>query len=1048
LRSFCNIRYVSFVLLLETIFLSLGIQAQTVVADRIIQPVEQGSWAPIAGSVHPLTGSAMDEGLADNAKKLGGLTINFRRTAAQEASLQALLQAQQTPGSSKYRRWLTPAQFGEQFGMSSSDLAKVSAWLQQEGFTIDSVAQSSNSISFSGNVAAVERAFRTQIHSYSLNGEQHFANAMNLSVPAAMAGTVISVRDLDDFRPKPGVQFARRSASGTNAHFTSGQTGIHFMTPGDFAVIYDVDPLYSAGDTGKGLAIAIVGQTDIVASDITDFRAAAGLPINNPTVVTVPGSTPKTVADGAVSHDLQESDLDLEWAGGVATGASIILVNSADVDGSLQYAIQNQINGITVPIISESYEACEFLLSTTQLTTSESWLAQANAQGQTVVLASGDSGAAGCDNSSTTVAIQGLAVGYPGSSSYVTDVGGTEFLGDSIDQNLQTGADQYWSADGSNDAIISAKSYIPEMVWKDTKYGVTDGGGLSAGGGGASQLWNKPTWQTAVAGIPADGKRDVPDISLSSSGTHDPYLYCTQVQTDGSRGAYISSCQASSFRISDPGQQDDGNLTGTGGTSAVAPSFAGLLAVIEQKMDATLGLGNINPALYSLAADATTYASAFHDITTGSNEVPCATGSPDCPTSGGQVIGYAAGTGYDQATGLGSVDANNLATEFATAASSIATTTKLTFAPAIPVVGATVTLTATTAAISGTILPGGSVTFTIDGEAQPAAILTNGVASMTTRFSSGGPHTVQAEYIGVAGFFISQSAATAVNVTASGTAKTTTTLAANLTTVVFFGALQLTATVKSPTAGGAIGGNVAFTIGSTTVGTAAIVPGASGVGSATLSVSATSALGFAAGSDALVATYGGDASYASSTGSTTVIVTNPGVTITATNVTISASPGNRGTSTITLKSTGGYAGTVVVYLTGHVNVDATFPGGQTGTVALSSGGAGIATLTITTISAGEVIQKRPTGSRLAGRRIAAAGGTAAGCVLLLFIPVIRRKRWPVALIMLVFLGVGAGPGCGGGGGGSPADNYIITVTATDIINHNVTATSTLTLMLN
>ena len=183
-----------------------------------------------------------------------------------------------------------------------------------------------------------------------------------------------------------------------------------------------------------------------------------------------------------------------------------------------------------------------------------------------------------------------------------------------------------------------------------------------------------------------------------------------------------------------------------------------------------------------------------------------------------------------------------------------------------------------------------------------------------------------------------------------------------------------------------------------------------------LTISATSALGFVVGSNTVVATYGGDANYATSSGSTTVTVNNPGLTIKATNVTISANPGNSGTSTITLTSTGGYAGTAVVSATGSVNVDASFPAGQTGRWLCLPAARGTTTLTITTVSASGNIQKSPA-SRLSSRRIAAAGGTAAGCLLLLLIPGIRRKRWPVALIMLVFLSVGAGLGCGGGSGG-------------------------------
>jgi hypothetical protein len=1055
LRRFCNIPCVSFMLLLGTSLLSSGIQAQTV-EERITQPIEQASMAALPGSVHPLARAAMDEGLVDNAKTLGGMTINFRRTAAQEASLQALLQAQQTPGSPNYHQWLTPAQFGQQFGMSSADLAKVSSWLQQEGFTVNSVAQSSNSISFSGNVAAVERAFQTQIHSYSLNGEKHFANATNISIPAAMAGAVSSVRGLDDFRPKPRLQFARKIGESTNAHFTDGVGGTgHYVAPGDFAVIYDVGPLYSAGDTGKGLSIAVTGQNDIIASDIVDFRAAAGLTANPPTVFTVPGSTPTSVADDEAAtggDNLAESDIDLEWSGGVANAASIFLVNSADAFTSLGYVIQNQINGITIPIISQSYGECEPGVSSSNLATIEAWLAQANSQGQTVVLAAGDTGAADCDASTATAATNGLAVDYPGSSVYVTDAGGTEFMGDGTAQNPQTGAGQYWSANGSSAVLTSAKSYIPEMVWNDTTFSVANGGGLSAGGGGVSQLWNKPTYQTGVPGIPADGKRDVPDISLNASPDHDPYLFCTQVQSDGGGGAWVSSCQPTSFYLSDPGQQDNNSLQAAGGTSFAAPNFAGLLALIEQKMSSTRGLGNINPALYSLAANATTYASAFHDITTGNNEVPCVSGSPNCPTSGNEVIGYAAGTGYDQASGLGSVDANNLATAFAAAAGdfSVATTTKLAVTPASPAVSVPVTLTATVSAVSGTAVPSGPVQFLIDGVAQPGTLVSGVATIKTAGFSTGGPHTVQAVYSPAAtGFFVSQSAVTTVPVTASGVAKTATTLTANPTTVALAGSLQLSAAVSSATAG-TIAGNVTFTIGSTTVGTAAVTPGASGAGTATLSVAATAALGFAVGSNTVVATYGGDSDYASSSGSTTVTVTNPGITIAATAVTISsASPGNSGTSTITLTSTGGYTGTVNVTATGSVNVDASFPNGSgTAAIALSSGGTGTTMLTLTTTSASGNIQKNPAGSRLSGRRIAAAGGTVAGCILLLLIPGIRRKRWPVALIMLVFLSVGAGLGCGGGGGGgAPSGNYTITVTAADSSNSNITASTTFTLTI-
>ena len=1042
--------------------LSQGSQAQVVLRDRVTQAIESSSMLPIVGSVHPQTKAALDAGLADNSKILQGISINFKRSDAQEASLQALLQAQQDPGSPSYHQWLTPAQFGQQFGMSTADIAKVSAWLQQEGFTNLSVSQSNNSISFTGSIATAEKAFQTVIHNYSLNGQTHYANATQISIPAALAGTVSGVRGLNDFRLKPRLQFPKSRSAGSNPHFTSGLSGTHYLAPGDFAVIYDLNPLYSAGDTGKGVTIAVVGQTNIVPADITDFQGAAGLTVNNPTVVTVPGTTPLSPTAGAASDDLTETDLDLEWSGGVATGASIVLVNSDNVFTSLQYVIQNSINGITIPIISQSYGDCEVNYATSDLSTIEGWLQQANSQGQTIVLASGDSGAADCDSGGTannpvTAAVNGLAVDYPGSSAYVTDAGGSEFMGDGTAASPQTGAGTYWSANGSgnvsNDLITSAKSYIPEMAWNDTTFSISQGGSLSAGGGGVSALWPKPVWQTGVPGIPADAHRDVPDISLTSSPDHDGYLYCTQIQTASSGSNYTSSCQPTSFRLLDTGQSDNNNLTVAGGTSFAAPTFAGLLAIIEQKLDAPQGLGNVNPALYSLASNATTYASAFHDITAGNNSVPCATGSPNCPTGSNKVIGYAAAAGYDQATGIGSVDGNNLATAFGTYAFTLSTTTALTATPTSPAVGATVTLSATVTPRSGTTPPSGTVTFIVDGTALPATTLAAGVATTTTNFAAGGAHTVYAAYSGATGFFVSVSAVTTINVIASGVAPTTTTVIASAPSIAINSPLALTATVKSATAG-TVAGTITFTIGSTTVGSANITPGASGVGSATLTVnSATTALGFAVGSNTIVAAYGGDSSYAASSGSTTVTVTNPGITIMATNITIpSANPGNSGTSTVTVTSTGGYTGTVVLTASSStLNADYGFgsSGAQSVNVAVSPTTPGTTTLVITTVSASGNVQKGAGGKfRPSAARIAVAGGTAAGCLLLLLIPGVRRKRWPAALVMLVFLSVGAGLGCGGGtGGGAPTGNYAVTVSAVDSSNPNLTASTTFTVTI-
>ena len=420
-----------------------------------------------------------------------------------------------------------------------------------------------------------------------------------------------------------------REASLSHPHFTSEISGKHFLAPDDFATIYDIQGLYGSGITGAGQSIVIVGQSDLSKDtnhgsqyDVVTFRTVSNLPPANLQVILVPGDNDP----GIVKGDVDEANLDVEWAGAVAKNASLIYVNSQNaLFDSMQYAVDQNL----APVISVSYGICEALLSSSDVTTLTTVTQQANAQGQTIVASSGDSGPADCDFSTdpanpVKIATHGYGVDMPASLPAVTGMGGTEFS-----EGDTTGATQYWSGtNNSNNG--SALSYIPEMVWNDTVLN----GFLAASGGGVSKLFSKPSWQTG-AGVPADGKRDVPDLALSASADHDGYLICSQ-----------SSC-VTGYRKSDQ------TLTVIGGTSAAAPTFAGIVALIVQKTNDRQG--NVNQYLYSLATSAP---NAFHDTTVGDNMVPCMAGSTDCPASG--MIGYSAGPGYDLTTGLGSVDAGAL----------------------------------------------------------------------------------------------------------------------------------------------------------------------------------------------------------------------------------------------------------------------------------------------------------------------------------------------------------------------------------------------------
>ncbi len=778
-----------------------------------------------------------------------------------------------------------------------------------------------------------------------------------------------------------------------------------------------------------------MGQTDVVMADIQDFRSAAGLSADTPTVYLIPGS-----ADPGIrySSDLPEADLDLEWAGAIAKDASIVYVNSSDVLSSLQYAIQNQVNGITIPVLSISYGDCEPNFSSTEIATYEAAFQQANAQGQTIVSAAGDSGAADCDysygNVVVTSATHGLQVDYPASSQYVTSVGGTEFS-----EGSATGSTQYWNANGGNDVISSAISYIPEMAWNDTPDSATASsyGGFYAGGGGKSLLFGKPGWQTGVPGIPADSARDLPDISLAGSPNHDGYLACTQIAL--TNGSYTSSC-TNGFRYS------DSTLEVFGGTSVAAPAFASVLALIEQHLGAKQG--NINPALYSIASNSSTYASAFHDVTIGSNAVPCTQGSLNCQSNG--VLGYSAGTGYDQATGLGSIDSFNLSQSFGSIATKATATANLSFSPSSPTVGQTVTITGTITGISGDPAPTGTVSFVVDGTTVANAVaLSNGVASTTYAFSTGGSHAISLSYSGDSTYNAANASATLNVGTTAGAAPTTTSVSANPTTIALGSSLTLTATVTSTTSG-TISGTVSFAVGNTTLGTANVVAGASGTGTASLTISALASSGFIAGTDTITATYSGSSAYAQSSGNTSISVNNPSFTITVANMTIpSASPGANGNSTITLTSSGGYAGTVNLTST---TTDTTLNANYTinpASVTLTSGGTGTATITISTVS-GSAIEGPASHFRKSTARLATGGGVALAGVLLFSFGNLRRRRWPALLALLVFVTIAAGVGCSSSTsavGASAPGTYTLTVTGTDSANGSITSSATFTLTI-
>ncbi|HUB81414.1 MAG TPA: protease pro-enzyme activation domain-containing protein [Bryobacteraceae bacterium] len=704
-----------------TLFACLSASALTAQTARIPGPVDGRGFVTIRGSVPSQARPETDRGAVAGSFPLGNITLVLKPSPAQQAELDQLLAEQQDPSSPNYHQWLTPEAYADRFGASKADLEKIAGWLESQGFTVKYTARGRDFISFSGTAGQAQSAFQTEIHRFHTEGALHYANATDISLPLAIAPMVAGVLGLHDFHPK--APHKRITPS-----FTDGG-GNNYLVPDDYATIYDLERLYQFGFTGAGQNIAIVGQSDIDPDDIATFRAAFGLAPANLEVVPV-GVYP------GVTGDEIEADLDLEWAGAVARNANLIYVVSEDADYSAFVAIDNNM----APVISESFGLCEYIVASNRLGLYNYRVeAQKGASmGITWVVSSGDSGAAGCDYD-VSVATQGLGVSLPASIPEVTAVGGTEFNEAGL---------SYWSAvNGPYGG--SAISYIPETSWNDT----LESGGLAASGGGKSSVYTKPAWQTGP-GVPDDGVRDVPDVALDASNQHDPYWVISE---------------GGSFLV--------------GGTSAAAPSFAAMVAVlnqylVENQVQSAPGLGNINVKLYGMAVG--NAPGVFHDVTTGSNIVPCAAKSPDCDN--GQ-FGYSAGTGYDLVTGLGTVDAYNLVTVW----SGIPVVdTSMTLAASVPAIspGGSAVITATVTAASGSRTPAGQVQFAMGGTLLGSAALSGSGATATASLTVFGAqflaasNTISASYSG-SPIFTASSAATTLTLGAPATSAVTVSVTPN-----------------------------------------------------------------------------------------------------------------------------------------------------------------------------------------------------------------------------------------------------------------------------
>ena len=744
-------------------FLAAIVFAQATTPSLITQAVDDANLAVLKGNTHPMALPRYDQGAVPGAMMLNRMLLVLKRSPAQDAALDQLMQDQQDKSSPNYHKWLTPDEFGQQFGPSDKDIQTITTWLKSHGFAIAQISRGRSVIEFSGTVAQVQEAFHTSIHNYVVNGQSRLANANDPKIPAAFVPVLAGPLSLNSFPKKSMSHFvgAYSKMSGkldrANPQFTFPggcdlDNNCYAVVPYDFATIYNVLPLWTSGIDGTGETIAIVGRTNINIQDVRDFRSLFGLPAKDPQIIL-------NGPDPGINSDESEADIDVQWSGAVAKNATIDFVTSAStettdgVDLSAEYVIDNNL----APVMSESYGLCELGLGTAGNSFFNALWAQAAAQGITVMVSTGDNGSAGCDFNqgfAPQPAQYGLAVSGIASTPYNVAVGGTDFQ-DAFNPTT------YWSTSNDPTTQESALGYIPESTWNSTctnglfaqvgfstnaetncnngqLLGFVTTVGASGGAsncttnsqqlGSCSGGYAKPSWQTGT-GVPADGKRDIPDVSLfaSSGFVGNFYVIC---QSD-----LVGPCSLATFGA-------------FGGTSVASPAFAGIMALVNQQTGARQG--NANFVLYKLAAQQPT---AFHDVTAGTIAMPCQASSPNCTikTAGhnyGVLSGFATTSGYDLATGLGSVNAANLVNQWSSITFKPSTTT-LSLTPTSITHGALVSVSGTVAPSSGSGTPTGNVSLlTSTGKSVQDFALIGGLISGTTQMLPGGTYTVTAHYGG------------------------------------------------------------------------------------------------------------------------------------------------------------------------------------------------------------------------------------------------------------------------------------------------------------
>jgi regulation of enolase protein 1 (concanavalin A-like superfamily)/uncharacterized membrane protein len=964
---------------------------------RITQAIDETNRVALRGNTRPEAVFANDRGPVTKDFAMEHMLLQLKRSQEQEQALQKFLDELQTTGLPNFHHWLTAQEFGERFGLAKPDLDLITAWLESHGFRINVIYPSGMLIDFSGTAAQVRQAFQTEIHHFVVKGEKHVANASDPQIPAALAPVVAGIVSLHDFRPqamhkmhRPRSQFTFQDQFGFDTFA---------VVPADLAKIYNLNPLLNAGISGQGQTIVLIEDTDVfAAADWSTFRSTFGLTaytsasftqLHPPAPPSQPGNN--CGAPGVISPNDAEAILDAEWASASAPSAAIEMAACADTTttfGGL-IAVQNLINAATPPsIMSISYGQCETVNGAAANASYNSAYQQAVAEGVSVFVAAGDSGAAGCDNS-VAEATHGIAVNAFASTPNNVAVGGTDFS-DTFSGTNAT----YWNSSNTS-AFGSALSYIPEIPWNDScagqlvsayeGYTLTYGsssfcndptiGSLLqttvAGGGGPSQCatgspsinsvvsgtcagWPKPSWQS-VLGNPNDGVRDTPDVSLFAADglwSHF-YVFCWSNTAQG--GATCGS--------------DPSAWSGAGGTSFASPIMAGIQALINQKAGGPQG--NPAPVYYQLAAaeygssgssscnsnsgNAVGAGCIFYDVTMGDMDVDCT--GPNCFLSDGSVgalstsnssfaPAYGTTTGWDFATGIGTVNAANLVNNWP------GSTTQPGFLlSASPSNLSILQGTSGSTTISINPLNGfsGSVTLAASGvpNGVSATFGTNpSTASSLLTLSAAGTATTGTFTVTVTGTSGSLTSTTTLSLAVNPQGNFTLSAAPSNLTIIQ-GASGTSSITVNPQGG--FNGSVSLSASGLPSGVTASFNPASTAGTSTLTLTAS---GTATTGAATVTITGSSGNLSSSTTLSLTVNPPPNFTLSASPSSLTVTQGSSGASTITVNPLNGFNGSVSLSASGLPNgVTPGFsPGSTTGTSTLTLTASGTATTGTVTVT--------------------------------------------------------------------------------------------------